>query len=167
MSRTGYGCTLLLGLVAIVLLAYATGENKTPAARPRATITVDNSPEGRVRMVFAGVFPSRTPETLIVNDRVVTLRFALSDLSAGVALMEGRTGFARLACALRAAGFVSQTYQITGTVQLVDPYGNVSTGEGIEMILGPAAYNRMNCDNPGMIDLARIAERYDVHPALQ
>ena len=106
-------------------------------------------------------------QSFVVNDLVVTVRYPLTDLSAGMARRQAERDFAELACALREAGFATQTFQFTGTIGLIDAFGNAFTGEGVEMILEAGTAARMNCAEPFFIDLSAIAERYDVHRLLQ
>jgi hypothetical protein len=95
------------------------------------------------------------------------MRFPLTNLSAGLARSEAERGFIELTCELLEVGLTGRSYQITGTIEVVDSFGNVSTAEGVEMILSAAAASRINCDNQGDVVLANIADRWDVHPALR
>lgn len=105
--------------------------------------------------------------TLIANDRVVTLRYALSDFSASAARHQAEVEFPRFVCALREAGFTQQEFAFTGTIQVVDSFGNEGTAEGVEMILPARTVAAINCDNLSNVDLSEIAERYDVSPLLR
>jgi len=138
-----------------------------PSATPLPTATV--SPE---ELVMAAVEDAVTAdrediEQLIVNERVVTLRFPLNNVSAGWALDEAELMFPQLVCNLRDAGFIDRTYQITGTIGVVDSFGNTSQAEGVEMILPWSATEQINCENIYNVNLAVIAERWTVSPLLQ
>lgn len=143
---------------------------------PSATATITNTPmptptlgpESVAETAFINVFGrNREIQTLIVNERVVTIRFPLTDLSVRSARFEAETRLVDLTCALREAGFTGRTYQITGTIMLVDDFGNTFPGEGVEAIIPAEVVQQINCENMALVDLAAIAERFDLHPALQ
>lgn len=160
------GCGgFILALLFVIGLAATQGNSNDnqEASNPEVTQTA----EERAREVFEGVFGSRELEQLLVNDLVVTLRFPLTDLSAGSARFEAEHRFVELACELKDAGFTGLTYQITGTITVVDNFGNTHPAEGAELILPSDSIAQMNCENQTYIDLNSIAERFDLHPALQ
>lgn len=147
---------------------------------PSATPTITNTPaptspptvEELASIAFADVFGQpRVDEiaTLIVNDIVVTLRFPLTDFSAWSARREAELEFPNLVCALREQGLSNRTYQITGTIGVIDSFGNSSIAEGVETIVPASVVSQINCEAAEMfqVNLANIAERYDVNPLIQ
>lgn len=144
----------------------------TDTAQPTPTPTITETPtstptltdDERAKAALSGIVREDNLETFIVNDRVVTIRYKLASVDA--ALSEARLSFPKLVCRFREAGFITQTFQITGTITLVDAYGNELVREGVEMILPSDSAAKINCENTYMVDLAAIAERYDIHPAL-
>lgn len=141
-----------------------------PTAIP--TLTPIPGPEDMALAAFiaaVGSYRVDDIETLVVNDIVVTIRFPLSDIGEWSMRREIEDLFPELVCELREAGLTGRTYQLTGTIGLVDSFGNTSRGEGVEMIIPAANVARLNCDESAIynIDLSVVAERYDVHPALR
>jgi hypothetical protein len=147
-------------------------QTPTPTNTPTPIPSPTDTPEDMAIAAFsAAISRSRVEsiETLVVNDIVVTIRFPLSDLSAGAARSEIENLFPKLVCELKEIGLTGRTYQLTGTISLIDAFGNTSIGEGVEMIIPAENVARLNCDESTIygINLSIVAERYDIHPALQ
>ena len=155
----------------------------TATATATATVTPTYTPSHTATVTLTPTYtPTRSPEDvardayreamgrsrlddldrLIVNERIVTIRFALGSFP----ITTAETFYPQLVCELRGAGLTGRTYQITGTVNLVDNFGNVFEGEGVEMILYWDTISQINCGSPHNVNLPAIADRWDVHPAL-
>lgn len=150
----------------------------TPTITATATVTDTPAPsatpslETLAMQAFADVFgASRVGdiELLIVNDLVVTIRFPLTDLSAWAARREAELRLPQLVCAFREKGLIDQNYQITGTIAVVDAFGNTRQVEGVETIVPYDIVAQINCEAADQynVNLEVIAARYDVHPLLQ
>lgn len=141
------------------------GGEFVPLATVAPTDTPTRSPEDVARDAYREAMGrSRLDDLdrLIVNERIVTIRFALGSFP----ITTAETFYPQLVCELRGAGLTGRTYQITGTVNLVDNFGNVFEGEGVEMILYWDTISQINCGSPHNVNLPAIADRWDVHPAL-
>lgn len=161
----GIGCLVLLGLCGVISLF----SMLSPSPGKQFE---DGTLEGEARASVAEIFGSEQAneiETVVVNDIVVTLRFPLSDLSAWAARTEAENQLPKLVCELRERGLTGRTYQITGTISVVNALGNTSRAEGVETIIRPEIINAINCENADqyLVNLSAIAERYDVNPLIQ
>lgn len=147
----------------------------TPSITPSATITDTITPtstpglDDAARNAFTQAFGTdRELVRLIVNDIVVTIRFPLNNFSENAARSDAESGFVNLVCNLIQEGLVNRTYQITGTIDMINPEtGSRSTAEGAEMILPAGAVTQVDCENRTSIDLEVVAERFDWHPVLE
>lgn len=70
-------------------------------------------------------------------------------------------------CGLLDAGFTSHNFRFTGTVELVDSFGNIRKDDGIIVIVWPETAAKFNCENTFMVNLDRVADSYYAHPALR
>lgn len=144
----------------------------TAAAEDTPLPTYTPNPEEVAREAFVKSFGLRAAdeiETLIVNDIVVTIRFPLNDISAYFARREAEIQLPDLVCELREAGLTNRTYQITGTIAIITASGQSRRAEGVETIIPPDVIDGLNCADTMArmnINLAALAERYDVSPLL-
>jgi hypothetical protein len=84
----------------------------------------------------------------------------------GTGLMEldAEWGIRNATCALKEAGFVSQTYEFVVEMDIVvDNFGNTQTVNLVEATLLPPTIFRLNCSNPYDIEIAAVADEYHVY----
>lgn len=70
-------------------------------------------------------------------------------------------------CEFRKEGFTSYGFRIAGKIQVVNNFGEVSTANGLVVVVEPSTANRLNCDNTVDVNLSAVADQYDVHPAMR
>lgn len=147
-----------------------------PTNTPRPTLTPTDVPtrtpqeeaERAIKNTRGTGLRDQDVERVIVNDRVVTLRYRFlrhfSDTDEY--LDQAQKDFGLIICNLLSKGFTTQTFQFTGLIPTVDSFGNEGWSEGVEMILPADVAQQINCDNLEAVNFENIAERYDIHPLL-
>lgn len=73
-----------------------------------------------------------------------------------------------IACHLRETRhFDGYRLLLTGRVGLVNQFGETSQGDGVVARLLPDVIERINCEMTASLEVAPIADYYEVHPALE
>lgn len=105
---------------------------------------------------------------VIINDIAVVVDFEMAETLSGYSVGGTERQMQRLACALRESGdYGGVRYQFVAKINVVDGFGNEDVANGLAVRLEPETITQMNCDNVDLINLAAIADFYDLHRLLQ
>ncbi len=131
----------------------------TPTLDELADITVANRPDSAWRRY----------EIVAVNSEVIHIDWLLTDLPLSAAREDARVSPVEITCALREAGFRTQTYQLRGLLTVIDTNtGERITGEGVQAVLPPQVHSRVRCNTSNLdaIDLAVLVAQNEPSGAL-
>lgn len=152
--------TATFTLTPTITLTFTPTLSRTPRPTlPPPPTATPLSPEAQVQRLL--LLNDEETERIVVNERVVTVRWYLTDLMLRATRLEADREPPEFMCKLREAGYIEQTYQLTALVRTVDNLGNPGQAEGVEVIIPPELHAQANCADPYVINLESAVRAFE------
>jgi hypothetical protein len=142
------------------------GPTDTPRPSDTPPSTIFGTLTDQARAIVEGIIPGDVLD-ILDNPSAPSLLigFEMAE-EAGEYSVEVTEGYmVEMACALREA---APAYRLLLSAQITTEEGGAAgVDDGLVVLLLPEAITGMNCEDMSEVNLAAIAEAYDLHPSLQ